>query len=136
MSKSFSKFEHTGSVFNNSSEFFNHLAGESFEYLLTKDISKLDANLDNIIGKRLAYVNLMTSFKLIATVFGDTDLNVGQVIYLDLPESGTDEQRSVSMYRGFYIITGLQHTFDREKFNTTLSLAKDALEPPRSREIN
>jgi len=134
MKESFNKFEHTGAIFNNSSGFFDQLSGEPFEYLLTKDMSKLDANIDNITGKRLAYINLMTSFKCIAQVFGDSNLNVGQLVYLDLPEPGTDEQRSISMYRGYYLITGLEHTFDKEKHNTTLSLTKDALEPPRSRE--
>ena len=134
MKYSFDKFEHTGAVFNNSSAFYDLLVGEPFEYLMTKDASKPNENFENIVGRRHAYINLLTSFQFMAQVYGDTDLNAGQVVHLDLPETGTDKDKQSSMYNGFYFVTSLQHVMDREKHNTVLMLAKDSLEPPRPRE--
>ena len=126
--KDHKQFEGLGQHLTVSKKFHETLGGEPFEYLITKDTTKLDQNLENVIGKRNAYRDLINSFQCQITIYGDSNLNVGQLVYLELPESGTDEQKGLSQYAGVYLITGLHHIVDRAKFNTIVSLSKDKID--------
>jgi len=127
LTKDFNSFALTGGHLSISKRFNEVFGGEPYDYVLTKDTTKLDQNFENIIGKRNAYRDLLSSFQYQITVYGDTNLNIGQLIYLNLPESGTDELKGLSQYAGVYLITGLRHVVDRAKHNTVMNLTKDTL---------
>jgi len=131
MEEQYKKFDTTGHVFNMTSAFYNRFCDTPVDFTIIKDTADIENNtesFEHIIGKRKAYMNLLTSFGYNIVVYGDTNLNVGTVINLDLIEGGTSERKDTSIYTGYYFITDLVHTIDKGKFNTTLSIAKDSLD--------
>ena len=125
----------TGSVFNITSAFYNRFCDTPVDFTIIKDTADIENNtesFEHIIGKKKAYMNLLTSFGHNIVVYGDSNLNVGALIKLDLIEGGTSERKDTSIYTGYYFITELVHTVDKGKFNTTLSIAKDSLDRQHS----
>ena len=60
-------------------------------------------------------------------------MNVGDVISINLPEPGSHEEKSTdSLYSGFWFVTGVKHSFDASKMNTTLNLSKSGLNEPHT----
>lgn len=129
MDEKFDSFQKPGNVFGTSNQFFKDVVKDTFtEYLTTKDSSNKNSNIERIMGTREAYSDLLNNYKISITVYGDTELNVGDVIELELPETGTSGDRNSSVYSGSWLIQALTHVCDNEKFNTTLSLSKGGLE--------
>ena len=139
MKEKFHTFTKPGNIFNTSEQFFDNFASAKdnkgtftgvnpYEYLVTKDPTNTETNVENTVGARNAYTNLLNSYKLTIIVHGDSNLNVGDVVNVMLPETGTAEDRDLSIYSGSWLVQALNHTCDNEKFNTTLSLSKAGLE--------
>ena len=68
----------------------------------------------------------MNSYGYDVIAYGDTNLNVGDVVKFSLREAGTAKAKDFSMYSGYFFISNLQHTVDRAKFSTTMTLVKDS----------
>ena len=135
MEEQYKEFNTTGNVFNMTSAFYDRFCDTPVDFTVIKDTADIENNtesFEHIIGKRRAYMNLLTSFGYNIVVYGDTNLNAGSVINLDLIEGGTSERKDTSIYTGYYFITDLIHTVDKGKFNTTLSIAKDSLDRTHS----
>ena len=129
MEENFDSFQKPGNIFNTSAKFFKEIGKYSKgEYLVIKDSTLKENNIEKIVGARRAYTNLLNGFKLSITVYGDSELNVGDVIEINLVESGTSGDRTQSIYSGSWLVQALTHVCDNEKFNTTLSLSKGGLE--------
>ena len=88
----------------------------------------------NIVGARSAYPNLLNTYQLGVMVYGDTALNVGDVIDVDLVETGTAGDRDLSIYSGSWFVKELTHTCDTQKFNTSMILCKAALEHKQTKQ--
>ena len=128
MDEKYDSFKKPGEVFNHSNKFFDTIAKDTFyEHLVTKDSTSKESNIERIAGTREAYTDLLNSYKIAITVSGDTELNVGDVIEIELPETGSSGDRESSMYSGSWLVQALTHICDNEKFNTTLSLSKGGL---------
>jgi len=128
LDEKFDTFKNPGNVFNTSNKFFNEIAKDTFfEYLTTKDSTSKDSNIERIAGTREAYRDLLNSYQVTIMVYGDTELNVGDVIELDLTEAGSSGDRNLSLYSGSWLVQSLNHVCDNEKFNTTLTLSKGGL---------
>ena len=121
-------FKRVGNKFDMTNAFFNRFCKAPTDFTIIRDTTEPNDNFELMVGKRKAYIEFLNTFGYQITVYGDTNLNVGQVINLDFIESGTKEVKEPSIYGGFYFITDLIHTFDKEKFNTKLSIAKDSLD--------
>jgi hypothetical protein len=128
MQKEYDKINTVGFKFNITDAFYKRFCTSPADFTMIKDTTEHKEDFEHIVGKRKAYMNLLTSFGYNIVVHGDTELNVGDVINLDLIEGGTAENKESSMYAGYYFITDLIHTVDKGKFNTTLALAKDSLD--------
>ena len=113
---------------NHSNKFFDTIAKDTFyEHLVTKDSTSKESNIERIAGTREAYRDLLNSYQVTIMVYGDTELNVGDVIELDLTEAGSSGDRNLSLYSGSWLVQSLNHVCDNEKFNTTLNLSKGGL---------
>ena len=129
MQKEFPNLQNLGSDFNISKAFFNAFCDTEVDFAHIKDTTSQNESFEHIIGKRLAFQSLLTTFGYNTVVPGNTNMNVGDCAYItEFSESGPAAAKEGSMYSGYYLITELIHTVDRGKFNTTLSLAKDSLD--------
>tara|TARA_B110000037_G_scaffold216147_1_gene274691 strand:- start:3969 stop:5294 length:1326 start_codon:yes stop_codon:yes gene_type:complete len=87
-------------------------------------------NQEKIFLQRLYYTNLMTNnIKCELTVYGDSDLQVGDTIDLVLPlftriEMGEDWRDKY--YSGKYLITGIRHMLSGDQYTTALEVVKDS----------
>ena len=133
MKDSYDGFEQTGK-FNLTDKFFDTFANEQpYEYTVLTDSTASEDHVEHIVGKRLAYMDMLNSYQLQIVVYGDTGLNVGDVISINLPEPGSHEEKSTdSLYSGFWFVTGVKHSFDASKMNTTLNLSKSGLNEPHT----
>jgi hypothetical protein len=128
LNEKFDSFQNPGNVFNTSNKFFDEIAKDTFfEYLTTKDSTSNDSNIERITGTREAYRDLLNSYRVTIMVYGDTELNVGDVIEIELPETGSSGDRDLSIYSGSWLVQALTHVCDNEKLNTTLTLSKGGL---------
>ena len=83
---------------------------------------------EETIGKRLAYLNLISTYSTTATVYGDISLNAGDVITIDLPSATMEEdEKGLSMYKGYWFVSAVTHSIDAERMNTTLEITKSGL---------
>ena len=121
-------FKRVGNKSNITDAFFNRFCQEPTDFTIIKDTTEPKDNFELMVGKRKAYIEFLSTFGCQIVVYGDTNLNVGQMINLDFMETTSKELRESSIYGGVYFISNLVHSFDKEKFNTTLSLAKDSLD--------
>ncbi len=129
MEEKYDSFFVPGNIFGTSTTYFNEVAKHSpYEYLATKDSTHKDSNIEKILGVREAYSDLLNSYRISITVYGDSELNVGDFVDLDLVESGTSGDRDLSIYSGAWLVQAVSHVCDNEKFNTTLSLSKGGLD--------
>jgi len=129
MKEKYDSFKVPGKIFGTSAKFFNEIANYSpYEYLVIKDSTHKNNNIEKIVGTRGAYSDLLNTYKTSITVYGDSELNVGDYVTLDLAETGTSGNRDISIYSGDWLVQALTHVCDNEKFNTTLSLSKGGLD--------
>ena len=135
LKEQYNEFKRTGKHFNMSTEFFDTFGSDPVEYTVFSDGSRFDEGgkhedyLDKVLGKRNAYIDLFTTYKYIINVYGDSNLNVGETIIIDLREAGVQASKPEgSMYKGKYFITDLDHVWDHGTFNTTMCVVKDSPE--------
>jgi hypothetical protein len=129
MKKSYKKFKRTGKHFQLSDKFFDAFESKAAESTIVMDTTKPGEFTDSVVGKRRSYRYLMGTYSFEATVHGNTELNVGRCIKLNLRETGvTTHKPKGSMYSGLWFITDLQHIIDKTAFKTKLTLVKDSPE--------
>ena len=129
MKDRYKDFKRTGKHFQLSDRFFEEFASDPTESTIIVDSFKGGEMPGFIVGKRKSYQQLMSTYSLEATVFGNTELNVGRCIRLKLREAGvTTHKPRGSMYSGLWFITDLQHILSKDRFVTKLTLVKDSPE--------
>jgi hypothetical protein len=131
------KFKLLGPEFNMSSNFFDTFGNDPVESTIAIDStkSKFNENFGSIVGKRMAYQQMLGHYSLQIVINGDSSMTVGEVIKLDLKESGAQENKQRgSMYSGSWLITKCDHIADNGLFNTKLTIVKDGLKFTHSEE--
>ena len=134
LDKEYSNLQKMGNELNVSNEFIKRFGHSPREHLIFKDTLRENEDFEKVMGKKLSYSKFISSFGYNVTVYGDSNLNVGDVIKLDMRESGTTKTKDISMYAGYFLIVNLQHVIDRAKFNTVLTLVKESPDTTHSRE--
>ena len=123
-------FEGTGNLFNNTTKYFNTFGQvDPFEYVTVKDGIK-DRHQEETIGKRFAYTNLIGSFSTSITIYGDTSMNAGDVIDIQMPSATVEtiEKDQLSMYGGLWFVTAVSHVFDHAQMTTAVEIQKSGLD--------
>lgn len=84
------------------------------------------------IQTRISDLRLLNSAKIEIDVFGRTDYTVGKTIYYDanvkaqiLKDTPADEYED-KLYSGRYLITAINHRFDRSRHLATIELSKES----------
>ena len=105
-------------------------------YNQNKHYAMFDGFTDTSIGKhiqeRSSLIQLLQSNVVEITVLGRTDYTVGQKVYLKIPRSTplADKDSAADAfdptYTGYYLITAMNHTIDRERHMITMELSKDS----------
>ena len=112
--------------------------GESFEgsdgtiahpYMWNENISNTNSQGFNLGSddEKNAYQDLLSTFTTTIVVYGDSNLNVGDVILIDLPETAAGEDKADSIYSGDWFVSAVTHSIDAERMNTTLEITKSGL---------
>lgn len=93
-------------------------------------------NIQNIIEKtvprRLSVLQELSNFKIIITVPGRCDCQVGNIIYLSYPDARPrneqDKSKSLEdpLFSGFYIITAVRHKITLLKHMMIMEVVKDS----------
>lgn len=105
-------------------------------YNQTKHYSMFDGYTDVGVSKNLqertSIIQLLNSNVIEITVTGRTDYTIGQKVLVKIPKAvplgekdNTDEMID-SSYSGYYIITAMNHTINRENHMITMELSKDS----------
>ena len=87
-------------------------------------------NQEKIFLQRMYYTNLLTNnIKCELSVYGDSDLQVGDTVDLVLPlftRLDLGEDWKDKYYSGKYLITGIRHILSGDQYTTTLEVIKDS----------
>lgn len=84
-------------------------------------------NQEKIFLRRLFYKQLMNNIKCTITVFGDSDLTLGDMINLQIPlYSSTDSGEIDRYYSGKYLILALRHRLELGRYYLDIELVKDS----------
>jgi hypothetical protein len=86
-------------------------------------------NQEKIFRQRLFYTNLMNNIRCEMSVYGDSDLVVGDTVNLTLPlftRLDMGEEWKDKYYSGKYLITGIRHKLSGDQYTTDLELVKDS----------
>jgi hypothetical protein len=87
----------------------------------------------DVLPKRVSMVNELTNFKLIITVPGRCDIELGAVIYFSYPDgtpSAPDEKnenKEDDYYSGYYLVTAIRHKVTLHEHKMILEIIKDSL---------
>lgn len=88
-----------------------------------------DVTNSKIFQKRRSLLALAESSKVEITILGRTDYTVGQKIYLDLAQNkpiDKGDKTQDEMFSGFYLISSMRHSFERNVHKIKMELIKDS----------
>lgn len=66
------------------------------------------------------------TFKALVSVFGDSTLVAGDVIYLVVPNWNVDQENVKTMFQGKVLIDSIRHTLTKDQYTQTLGVRKDS----------
>ena len=91
-----------------------------------------DVSTSKNIQERSSLIQLLNSNVIEITVLGRTDYTIGQKVYVKIPkpvpvgEKDNTDELIDSSYSGYYIITAMNHTIDRDNHSIVMELSKDS----------
>jgi hypothetical protein len=101
-----------------------------------KLFNDLETNANNIIDqtlpRRVSTINELGNFKIVITVPGRTDAEVGSVVYLHYPDASPRDQTDKSkprgdpLFSGYYLVTAVRHKITLQKHMMIMELVKDS----------
>jgi len=100
----------------------------SFWLTRSIDTSSRENNYSTIMGRRLFYQTSLEQLTATAIVPGNTDLSIGKIINLEMPEQTpqTDTKENEGKISGNYLIGSVVHQIDRDNYSCGLKLYKES----------
>ena len=101
--------------------------------LFTGFSGNVNEKIKDIYGNRKSTLLELTNLKLLLTVPGRTDIEVGAMIKFKFPSLGpkdeSDKQTDAQdkLYSGYYIITSIHHKINRNEHKMIMEVVKDSL---------
>ncbi len=92
--------------------------------------------IQEILTRRRSTLSEYDNLKLLITVPGRTDAEVGSVIYLSYPNARPRDSEDYSlgnldpMFSGYYLVTAIRHKFTLLKHTMTMEIVKDSVQRP------
>jgi len=90
--------------------------------------------VERILPRRISTMNELSTIKLVLTVPGRSDAEVGNIIYLKYPQARPRDAGDSSlnlddpMYSGFYLVTAIHHKFNHLKHVMIMEVCKDSVQ--------
>jgi hypothetical protein len=94
--------------------------------------NNVSEKIQDIIPRRISTMQELTNFKLVITVPGRTDAEIGSMIYFAYPDSSPRDSsdkakdREDPLYSGYYMITAIRHKVTLQKHMMIMELVKDS----------
>lgn len=88
--------------------------------------------IEETLPQRVSAINELTNFKIVITVPGRTDAEVGSIVYLTYPdarprsESDKTSRGEDPLFSGFYLVTAIRHKITLIKHMMIMELVKDS----------
>jgi hypothetical protein len=115
-------------LWTSASDFDNDIYG-AFRFFST-GMPDQETFVKQWLQQRISQMQQIQNVRMFATVPGDSNRRVGDIVELALPspEPPIDNQLVMDKYyTNRYLITGLRHTINRKQYLTTLELIKDSV---------
>lgn len=121
-------------IMSDAEDRFKKKHNEAYDTVLRMGFKTTNNNIDITIPHRIAQLGLSSVLRLKVIIPGDTNLVVGNTIYIDIKapapiqSSNSDEKKKMDkFYSGWYLITALRHRTDQDSgFETIMELSKDS----------
>jgi hypothetical protein len=87
---------------------------------------------ENVLPRRVSVMNELSNFKLILTVPGRVDAEVGSIIYFSYPDISPRDETDTALakedtyYSGYYLITAIRHKITLLKHMMIMEVVKDS----------
>ena len=127
-------FERLGDKFSLSDSFVETVCeNEEFDFQYFQDTTRRNQAFEKIIGSRLAYIDLLTTYGLNIVVPGDSEIVPGDVIWVDLGEAnvglgGLEGTPLVeSLFSRMWLVVGHKIIFDQGEITSVLTIVKDSI---------
>lgn len=102
----------------------------------TKLFNDVETNANDIIDKtlprRISTLNELGNFKMVITVPGRTDAEVGSIVYITYPDAQPKDQSDKAktgedpLFSGFYLVTAIRHKITLLKHMMIMEVVKDS----------
>ena len=91
-------------------------------------------NVEDVVQIRDSQMQQLSNFTVTLSVSGDNTRTIGDIIELKIvsPEPAVDSPRIAwdPIYSGKYLVSGIKHTIDPEKYITHMTVVKDSYKDP------
>ena len=94
--------------------------------------NNVDYRIEDTLPRRISNINEINNFKLVITVPGRADAEVGSVIYFSYPDtspqddSDKNKNKEDDYYSGFYLVTAIRHKLTLQKHMMIMEIAKES----------
>ena len=94
--------------------------------------NNVDYLIENTLPRRVSTINELNNFRLVITVPGRADAEVGSVVYFSYPdtspsdESDKNKNKEDDYYSGFYFVTAIRHKLTLQKHMMIMEIAKES----------
>ena len=88
--------------------------------------------VENVLPRRVSVMNELGNFKLILTVPGRVDAEIGNIIYFSYPDISPRDETDASVsredtyYSGYYLVTAIRHKITLLKHMMIMEVVKDS----------
>jgi hypothetical protein len=107
-------------VLQNSAKFTGAFSSnEGHRFFLPQDLSRSETFIEDSLGAKVAFYNMIGQQKTLAKVYGDTTMAAGDVITCDFltPTSTPDNSKPDDRTKGNYLVIQLAHAIRQEEGN-------------------
>lgn len=104
--------------------------------LHNKVSNNLNEKITSIYGNRLSHIHEMTNFKLNMTIPGRTDIQIGNMIDVRIPDTNPPKSTDTvkdkgDVYSGKYMITAIRHKINPKDHSCIVELMRDSISESR-----
>jgi hypothetical protein len=95
--------------------------------------NNVNERIKDIYGNRKSSLLDLTNLRMVITVPGRTDVQVGRILYFTYPTLGAASEKDKTqrkedlLYSGYYLITAIRHKINKNEHTMVMELVKDSL---------
>ena len=127
-------FKRLGDKFSLSDSFISTVCeNEEYDFQYFKDKTRRNQAFEKILGSRMAYIDLLSTYAMSIVVPGDSEIVPGDVIWVDLGEAniglgGLEGTPLIeSMFSRMWLVIDHKIIFDQGEITSVLTIVKDSV---------